>query len=190
MLLSPLVLTEKGSSSTGNSTRKQAPSASTSFIPEPSQSQESLPESSQAQNSLSELSWSELTYTAPDATPISEKNPLHRNVVYEYTQRRKLESVAQIYHEWSKGLGKEPAVKDLEEMYKSRWRKAPSARKHYSRQKPLYDIFTLAPDPERAVLELDSIRIRQGYSIPSLCRKVGVALKEEHNGWEDIKKQL
>jgi Transcriptional activator of glycolytic enzymes len=109
--------------------------------------------------------------------------------VPEYSMSRTIQTIPELWQEWTMGLHGQPSIERLDELYGSRWRTGPgkaSERQFYSRRKTLItEIRRLAAaqgasqggDPYKAVIaQLEEQRKQAGASLS----KVIDTLKQAH----------
>jgi hypothetical protein len=125
----------------------------------------------------------------PVALPVAALAQAPEAPVPQYHMSRTIQTIPELWQEWTVGLQGQPSIEKLDELYGSRWRSGPTAaseRQFYSRRKTLItEIQRLAraikaPPDEAAysavVLQLESERKRAGASLS----KVIDALKKAY----------
>jgi Transcriptional activator of glycolytic enzymes len=114
----------------------------------------------------------------PVAPPVTTLARAAEEVLPQYRMSRTVQTIPELWQEWTVGLQGQPSIERLDELYGSRWRSGPasvSERQFYSRRKTLItEIRRLAaavrdpPDEEayhRVVLQLEDERIRARASL-------------------------
>ena len=85
----------------------------------------------------------ERVVAAPVSTPAASTLPtattLAADVVPEYRMNRTIQTVRELWQEWSRGFGGGPAVAELERRFQARWRRDSNVRMHYLRRKYIVD---------------------------------------------------
>ena len=80
-------------------------------------------------------------------------------------------TVADLWREWTVGLGGGPAVSDLERAWKRKWRKSNTETKFFSRRKVIIDHIVALKDRvgiERALHQLETLRTGRNLSLDGL----------------------
>ena len=106
--------------------------------------------------------------SAPDPSPAA--NDSVDTPLYSMSRASNM-TVRDLWREWSEGLGGGPAVSVLEQRWKRKWRPSNTETKFFSRRKKIIDLIVAKKDRiglERALEEIESIRVNRGVSLDGL----------------------
>jgi len=97
------------------------------------------PEAPRAQEATPPLEMSRSEQPPPPPSTLSTVITLATNAVPEYRMNRTIQTVRELWQEWSQGVEGGPAVVELERRFQARWRRDSSVRMHYLRRKYIVD---------------------------------------------------
>jgi hypothetical protein len=89
-----------------------------------------------------------------------------------YTLSRVVNSVPELWREWTQGLSGQPSVQSLEDQFGTAWRPEPKEKTYFSRRKVIIDCIRTAiargESSASAVTRLETLRMEGNWSLSKL----------------------